>query len=85
MNIPSQTKSHNVKDNIQDDEENPSFHENAANNLEQLKSARDREVCAKSISGILLILLKWSKSSRMKYNEYLQIKIISYLITNLKF
>lgn len=32
--------------------------------LEQVDLARNREVYSKAISGILLILLKWTKSSR---------------------
>lgn len=32
--------------------------------IEQIDSVRDREIYAKSISGILIILLKWAKSSR---------------------
>lgn len=33
--------------------------------LEQVDVTRNREIYSKAISGILMILLKWSKSSRM--------------------
>lgn len=32
--------------------------------LEELDSTRDREIKAKAVSGILLLLLKWFKRSR---------------------
>lgn len=33
--------------------------------LEQVDVTRNREIYSKAISGILMILLKWTKSSRM--------------------
>ncbi|KAI7873710.1 uncharacterized protein EV154DRAFT_527802 [Mucor mucedo] len=39
--------------------------------LEQVDVARNREVYSKAISGILLILLKWTKSSHVLKFEYL--------------
>lgn len=85
MNISLQTKGHDGKDINQDDEEQSGINEKAGNNQEQFKSAREKEVCAKSVSRILLILLKWSKSSRKSHNWYFWIKILTtrLLISNL--
>lgn len=32
--------------------------------LEEVDVIRDREIISKAVSGILLVLLKWTKSSR---------------------
>jgi hypothetical protein len=44
-----------------------SSNKNQAMTLESLEEAdviRDREITSKAVSGILLVLLKWTKSSR---------------------
>jgi hypothetical protein len=48
--------------------------------IEQVDAVRDCEVYSKAISGILMILLKWTKSSR-KYSKQLDIITPLYNLT----
>lgn len=45
--------------------ENSEAEENSLVTIEDIEAARSREITAKAVSGLLLLLLKWFKISRM--------------------
>lgn len=50
--------------NANNNHHNPGTHDNPEPSAEEVDAARTREITAKAVTGIMLLLLKWLKLSR---------------------